>query len=381
MEKAVLYNKHVPIIRLMVQNGKILEIKEVIKGNEHFLPIILQGEGRLNLETINKWLSKRLMPDDREGIKSARMAFRGFETHRNMFSLSDQYWLRYKNSETWDKMNFFTNKYDQEQGKIFFEPWNTDEKRVTSYEGPDLTTNGVLKKRWIQDEDNLSYLIKAGSLKYHQEPLSEVLASIVLRKLNVIPFVEYEMVIYGLQFCSKCSNFITKNTEYVPATHILMKEPIEKNSNYYHHFLKMCEKYKISGARDFMDRMIAADHLLRNTDRHFGNFGFIRDADTGDILGFAPLFDFGRAYWGAEDAVKDKTSKFFSEAEMKSFYRILPEIDLDDFINPDDMVEMVEKYPEISEKQAETIIQRIQKTGKEIKHLKNKPDARQRGGR
>ena len=74
-------------------------------------------------------------------------------------------------------------------------------------------------------------------------------------------------------------------------------------------------------------------------------------------------------------------SKFFSEAEMKSFYRILPEIDLDDFINPDDMVEMVEKYPEISEKQAETIIQRIQKTGKEIKHLKNKPDARQRGGR
>ena len=180
-----------------IQNGKILEIKTYVEKNKHLLPIILQGEGALNLESINKWLSTRRIPEEREGLKKARQWFPGFENYKNLFSLSDQYWFRYKKSESWDNLNFFTNKYSQEQGKIFFEPWTADIKEACSVQTPDLTTNGVLKKRWVQDDDLTSYLLKAGSVEYHQEPLSEVLASIMLRKLNLIPFVEYELTVYG----------------------------------------------------------------------------------------------------------------------------------------------------------------------------------------
>ena len=38
--------------------------------------------------------------------------------------------------------------------------------------------------------------------------------------------------------------------------------------------------------------MIAFDAIVGNTDRHSGNFGFLRDANTGAYLGMAPLYDF-----------------------------------------------------------------------------------------
>ena len=38
--------------------------------------------------------------------------------------------------------------------------------------------------------------------------------------------------------------------------------------------------------------MLALDAIIGNTDRHTGNFGFLRDANTGKYLGMAPLYDF-----------------------------------------------------------------------------------------
>ena len=39
--------------------------------------------------------------------------------------------------------------------------------------------------------------------------------------------------------------------------------------------------------------MIALDFILANEDRHFGNFGVLRDAKTLEWLGFAPVYDSG----------------------------------------------------------------------------------------
>ena len=37
--------------------------------------------------------------------------------------------------------------------------------------------------------------------------------------------------------------------------------------------------------------------LIENSDRHYGNFGFIRDVDSLKFLGPAPLFDNGTSLW------------------------------------------------------------------------------------
>jgi hypothetical protein len=42
-----------------------------------------------------------------------------------------------------------------------------------------------------------------------------------------------------------------------------------------------------------MDEMLVLDYIIANQDRHFGNFGFIRDVNTLEFLDFAPIFDCG----------------------------------------------------------------------------------------
>ena len=369
VEEAYLYNKHNKLLKVDIKDGRVLKIKTYVEKNQHLLPIKLQGEGALTLETINEWLSRRRMPEDREGLKRAREWFPGFENYKNLFSLTDQYWFRYKKSETWDALNFFTNPYPQEQGKIFFEPWAV--KEVSSVQTPDLTTNGVLKKRWIQDKDLNSWLIKAGSVMYHQEPLSEVLASMMLKKLNIIPYVEYDLITHGLQFCSKCQNFITENTEFVPASHIYKKKERPMKKSAIDHFVDMCAEYRIVGAKEFITKMIAADYIICNNDRHLGNFGFIRDVETGNILGFAPIFDFGKAYLGVNPDNIEKVSKLFENSEVAaSFKKVMKHIESENLLDNKEMEALIEDYPGLSDKQRDFILYRLKKVEKEIEKEK-----------
>lgn len=53
---------------------------------------------------------------------------------------------------------------------------------------------------------------------------------------------------------------------------------------------KICEK----SVPDYV-RMIFLDTIVANSDRHTGNFGLLRDVDSGEILGFAPCFDHNMA--------------------------------------------------------------------------------------
>ena len=42
-------------------------------------------------------------------------------------------------------------------------------------------------------------------------------------------------------------------------------------------------------------KMQTIDAIIGNGDRHAGNFGFLKDANTGEILGMSPLYDFDHA--------------------------------------------------------------------------------------
>lgn len=50
--------------------------------------------------------------------------------------------------------------------------------------------------------------------------------------------------------------------------------------------------------------MMILDYLICNQDRHFGNFGAIRDAVTLEWMGFAPIFDSGTSLWFDQYATK-----------------------------------------------------------------------------
>lgn len=362
---ATLYNKRRPVMDVRLDKaGRIIELGDV--HDPMYLPLILQYKP-VDLVSVNKWLDKRKMPANREGLREARRKFGPFENYRNMFSLTDQYWFKRSKNESWDELNFFTHQYPTAVGDALFAPWTVDKKQL-SLQSPDLTTNGVCRKQWVQDDQMNSYLIKAASKQFHQEPLSEILASMTLQKLNIIPFVKYEFVINGLRICSKSKCFVTKDFEFVPAQHIYQKEPRLSTDTIYDHFIKMCDKFDIPEAREFVDSMILADYVIGNSDRHLGNFGVLKDVTTGEIVGFAPLFDFGSAFWEYnEDAVKQPKSRMFADQENRVFKHFIEFVSMKELSDTDEIFSVIDMYPDLSVEQKNAIKKGIEERAKKFK--------------
>ncbi len=54
--------------------------------------------------------------------------------------------------------------------------------------------------------------------------------------------------------------------------------------------------------RESIEKILAADFLIVNSDRHFNNFGAVRNADTLEWIGASPIFDCGTSMWYDETA-------------------------------------------------------------------------------
>ena len=74
----------------------------------------------------------------------------------------------------------------------------------------------------------------------------------------------------------------------------------QKKANHlttYQHYLNCCAAFGISNAQQAVDQMIVIDYLLANTDRHYNNFGAIRNANSLEWIGSAPNYDSGTSLW------------------------------------------------------------------------------------
>lgn len=354
MNTVTLMSKNIEIMKCVIDKTSVTKIEEII--NKDLLPICLQEN--TTPQSVTEWIKNRIIPETRDGLKYARTYFK-FEVYKNMFSLTDQYWFRYSKKDTWDKLNYFTNDYSTSIGNIFFAPWSVGKLE----ESPDLTTNGVLRKRW-RKEDGKNYLIKAGNRNAQQSPLSEVLASMMLEQIDIIPFVKYDLCMEGLKICCKCENFVDENSEFVPAMHIYNLEPRNDNETVTDHMIRMAESYGIEGAADYIERMIVADHMINNNDRNLGNFGFLREAETGKIKGFAPLFDCGSAFWPQ----KTEAKSVFNEKEKETINKYLDQIAKK---KPEKkaMVRLVTEYPGLTDKEEADIIENIKSVFRELKSV------------
>lgn len=350
IRSVALYNKNTLCCRFQVDaiTGAVAEIGNKVRPE--FLPIALQND--YSSDSLQKWLEKRKIPESREGLAETRLAFGDFDAfskYRNFFSLTDQYWVQFRRSESWEDGNFFTNLYETTVGEAFFNPWAVtadDLKKCTNC--PDYVTNGVLRKRWLQKPDKTSFLIKAGSKQYHQEPLSEVLASLVYEQLGgVLPYVHYDLCIEGMRICSTCRNFINEDIEFVPAKHLCSLRP-RGSKSVFDHLVSVSEYYGIpeKEMKDFLTRLIGTDLIIGNTDRHLGNFGFLRDVNTGKLIGFAPLFDNGSAFWGSTNVVDPHVrNPFFASQEARALKSAR---DLVSGIRADELFHVIDQYPDIS---------------------------------
>lgn len=302
--KCILMNKNVPVIQVdMDPKTSYIETIEAVY-NKEYLPVgvLLKDTDTLSQANLYKWWIGRSIPASRDGLQDVlkKLGLSDVQELVNKsfgISLSDQYWMKPKEATVeWKDINFFENDFSKDVGNAFFQTsFSTKKLNLLS---PDNTSDGWLRKKWIILNGE-RYLLKAGSKPFRQEPFNEVIATRILEQTQNTKYVPYELYIENGIACSKCKNFITPETEFVSAYNLCSTIEVGTRKPY-QHMLHCAEQYEIPNVKRFLDDMLTLDYIMLNTDRHWGNFGFIRNVTTLKFEGAAPIFDTGTSLWNNE---------------------------------------------------------------------------------
>lgn len=287
----VLMHKNTPVadLQLDTDTGVIRSVGHVY--NALHVPVgIPVKKGVIDRSALNTWWTGRAIPASRDRIRDALRELELASTQLLLdkclgLSLSDQYWICPTSSGVrWEEVNFFQNAFSDDVGNILLGRGSSSGR--VSLMSPDNTSDGWLKKKWaILDERRC--LMKGGSGATQQEPYNEVLASSVMERLG-IPHVTYTLTVQEDYPYSVCEDFITPETELIPAWYIMQTVKRPNHVSVYQHYMDCCEALGIPGVREAVDRMIVLDYLIVNEDRHQNNFGVVRNAETLEYLGAAP---------------------------------------------------------------------------------------------
>ena len=145
----------------------------------------------------------------------------------------------------------------------------------------------MLPKAWRFIPGEGIYLYKGGTFgaaNTGNEPYSEYYASQVAQAMG-LNAVTYELENWKGITASRCKLFTDIDTAYIPIGRIVREGGLKACLDYY--------KELGEGPYEQVKSMLVFDAVIYNEDRHFGNFGVLRDNHSGEIIGAAPVFDNG----------------------------------------------------------------------------------------
>ena len=294
--KCTLMHKRIAVAEMSIDDatGYMTEVSVIYEPNH--IPIGVSVEkGIVNLKELNDWWTKRSIPASRWEIRDLLEALDVVSTKMLLvrcyaLSLSDQYWICPEGTNlTWDEINFFENAFSDDIGDVLFGSKKKD--NAFDFSSPDNTSDGNLKKRW-KIIDGKRCLVKGGSNPFRQQPFNEVIATGIMECLG-IPHIPYTVMWNQGAPYSVCEDFITGDTELIPAWRIMQIQKQDNSTSRYQHFINCCDALGIQDVIPYLDRMIVLDYIIANEDRHLNNFGVIRDAETLEWIGMAPIYDSG----------------------------------------------------------------------------------------
>jgi len=287
-------HKDIPVVDIVIaEDIGIIEKIGTVYHAAH-MPLGVEITTR---KSLNEWWMERSIPASRDGLRQALINLDMSSTATlplkcHGLSLSDQYWIRPQHLNlTWNEINFFENDFSRDVGEILFGrvPIGMD------FSSPDNTSDGWLKKRWII-ADGKRMLMKGGSGVYQQEPLNELIACMIMQRLE-IPHVPYTLTFEDRKPYSLCETFVTPETELVSAYRVMKTQPWAQDDSIYTHLLHCAGNLGIPNVPLAIAQMLVVDYIIANTDRHRSNFGFVRNTETLEWYGLAPLYDSGTSLW------------------------------------------------------------------------------------
>lgn len=271
--------------------GLVAEITGVNKTRTALLP--LEFEGAPTPETLLHWLQRRVIPKNRafvdEILKTLGLSAndtKGIIDVCKGLSLNDSYWVVPTGFEgSFAEYNLYENRFSEILSLVAYTGVGSSNQAFTT--SPELTTGGALPKAWrFLDRDGI-YLYKGGTTgasNTGNEPYSEYYACQIAHAMG-LNAVSYDLENWKGILASKCRLFTDVNTAFVPIGRLVAKGGLPACLAYYEHLGK--------DALEQVKSMLVFDAVIYNEDRHFGNFGILRDNRSGKVLGPAPIFDNG----------------------------------------------------------------------------------------
>lgn len=295
----------------------------VNEAEEHLLPLDLSLTG----DSIAKWLKSRTIPKNRAYVHNF-LSKCNLNLNRPMniikvskgLSLNDCYWVVEEGfSGTFEKYNLYDNRFSRVLALIAFTGYGSS-VRSSLASCPEFTTNGMLPKCWrrVNGEIKLYKGGTSGASNTGNEPYCEYYAAQIAKELG-ISAIDYGLSKWKGALCSTCVLFTSKEYAFLPVGKVVTSGGMEAVASYY-------EKMGAAYAKALAD-MLVLDAIICNTDRHFGNFGFLVDNRTNEIVAPAPLFDHGNSLFnfaGEDDLASDAALTAYAQTLMPCVY--------DDFI-------------------------------------------------
>lgn len=258
--------------------------------NLQLLPLFL-----VHLSDANRWLESRAVDSHRANSRLLKKALRLSEKddvstviQANGATITDTYWIRpIGSTTTYEDICFDTDYFKKLSAKAAsnialkgsYPSFNYVASHGSSH-SPELTNIGSYEKCWKNIDGNWWMFKKASAF----EIFSEVFISKLCNHLGI------KAAIY--EKGEKC----VKSLDFTDGAMVCFEPAVT--------FMNDTEEYEavIAALEDLCPwgiskyiQMIFIDALIANPDRHTGNFGLLRDPDSGDILDFAPLFDHNMA--------------------------------------------------------------------------------------
>lgn len=242
-----------------------------------------------------RWLRCRKIPRNRAYIHTF-LAKAGLSANSTMaiidvskgLSLNDCYWVvREDFKKSFDQCNLYENRFSKILANIAFTGYGSP-VRSSVASSPEFTTNGMLPKCWRR-QDGAIHLYKGGTdgaSNTGNEPYAEFYAWQIAKTMG-LSAVPYTVTKWKGNICSKCELFTSKEISFVPVGNVVTGGGMPMVLDYYE---SLGQEYT-----DALADMLVFDAVIANTDRHFGNFGFLVDSRTNQIEATAPLFDHGNS--------------------------------------------------------------------------------------
>lgn len=334
----------------------------ILKASRPSAPELLPLGGSIDSAMLRKWWQRRAVPVSQGNIRRILERI-GITTHAYLeqnlgLSLTDHYWIKPLDADFgWQEINLFTNDFRDTVGDMQLSGTIDEVPELpTNAFSPSSSAQGELRKKWIIS-DGKRFLIKGNHGSNSQESLNEVVASLIHKKQNKQPFVNYAPIQLSPNqpLCCICESFTSDEIEFIPAIDVVDSRKKDNNISLYEHFIQVCSMHGLDEftVRSFLEYQILTDFILTNTDRHLNNFGVLRNTHTLKFIGMAPIFDSGNSmFWQnprlpeKDDLTKIEVNSFRGkEMQLLDYVTDKSAVDLQLLPSCDELREIYEKDP------------------------------------